>query len=59
MKIKTGEINNKHLVELFGTEKQKEIFFKDKKLNSGIKKRLLEKAKRYCEIEDLILKFKY
>ena len=53
MKIKTGEINNKHLVELFGTEKQKEIFFKDKKLNSGIKKRLLEKAKRYCEIEDL------
>lgn len=53
MEIKTGEINNKHLVEFFGTERQKEIFLKDKKLNSGIKKRLLEKAKRYCDIEDL------
>jgi len=51
--IHTGEINNKQLVELFGTDKQKEIFIKDKKLNSGVKKRLLTKAQKYCDIEDL------
>lgn len=53
MDLQLGEINNKELVEIFGTEKQVETFSKDKKLNSGIKKRLLEKAKRYCDIEDL------
>lgn len=53
MKIETGEINNKQLLELFGTQKQKDNFIKEKKLNSGSKKRILEKAKRYCEIEDL------
>lgn len=53
MKITTGKINNKQLVELFGTKKQKENFIKDKKLNSGAKRNILKKAKKYCDIEDL------
>ena len=53
MKIKLGEINTKEFLEMFGTEKQKTDYIINKKLNSGIKKRLLSKAQKYCEIEDL------
>ncbi len=48
-----GNINTKTLVEFFGTQKQKDNYLKDKKLNSTAKNRILTKAKRYCDIEDL------
>jgi len=51
--IKLGEINTKEFLEIFGTEKQNQVYIKNKRLNSGIKKRLFVKAQKYCDIEDL------
>jgi len=53
MNINIGDITTKEFIDLFGTEKQKENYFTDKKLNSTAKERILTKAKRHCDIEDL------
>lgn len=52
-KIPVGEINNKELLEHFGTKKQIESYIKDKRLGGNAKKRILTKAKKFCDIEDL------
>ena len=51
--LKTGELDTKELISLFGTPKLQERYIKEKKLGGKDKKSLLIKAKRYCEIEDL------
>ena len=53
MKLQEGEISTKELVDIFGTEKQKENYIKNKKLNSGNKSSIINKASRFCEIQDL------
>jgi len=53
MKLQEGEISTKELVNIFGTDKQKENYIKNKKLNSGNKSSILKKASRFCEIQDL------
>jgi len=51
-KLKVGEIDIKKLVNIFGTDKQKEGYKKDKKLNNRIKEGIIKKASKFCEIED-------
>ena len=53
MKLIEGEISTKELLELFGTDKQKENYIKNKKLNSGNKSSIIKKASKFCEIADL------
>ncbi len=53
IELKPGAINNKELVEIFGTERQKESYYKNWKLNTGNKTSILNKAKNKCDIEDL------
>jgi hypothetical protein len=52
-KIKVGVINTKDFLNYFGTDKQKDNYIKYKKLNSTAKKRILNKASKFCSIEDL------
>jgi len=51
--LKTGELNTKELILLFGTPKLQERYIKEKKLGGKDKQALLIKIKRYCDIEDL------
>lgn len=51
--LKTGELDTKELVSLFGTLKLQKRYEKEKKLGGKDKKALLTKAKKYCDIEDL------
>jgi len=51
-KLKIGEIDIKKLVNIFGTDKQKEGYKKDKKLNNRVKEGIIKKASKFCEIED-------
>jgi len=53
MKIKLGEINTKKFVETFGTQKLQDRYNKEKRLGGKDKKSLLNKASKYCEIQDL------
>ena len=53
MKLQEGEISTKELVNIFGTDKQKENYIKNKKLNSGNKKSIINKVSKFCEIQDL------
>jgi len=48
-KLIEGEISTKELLELFGTDKQKENYIKNKKLNSGNKSSIIKKASKFCE----------
>ncbi len=51
--LKTGEVDTKELVSLFGSSKLQQRYKKEKKLGGKDKQALLTKAKKYCEIEDL------
>jgi hypothetical protein len=51
--LKTGNINTKELLEIFGTKKQKEYYQTKKKLNNTNKNIILNKAGKFCNIEDL------
>ena len=53
MKLQEGKISTKELINIFGTDKQKENYIKNKKLNSGNKSSILKKASKFCDIEDL------
>ena len=53
MKLKVGEIDTKKLLDYFGTDKQIFNYKRDKKLNSTAKTRILTKASKFCEIEDV------
>jgi hypothetical protein len=46
-------ITNKDLIENWGTDKNKQKFIKDNKVNSSIKKLLMNRALRDCIIKDL------
>jgi hypothetical protein len=52
-KLKIGEIDIKKLVNYFGTEKQKEDYKKNKKLNNRVKESILKKASKFCDIQYL------
>lgn len=49
--IKNGIISSKELVDLFGTEKQKESYEKNGRFIGDIKKSLISKAQRMCNIQ--------
>lgn len=51
--LKIGKLNTKKLLEYFGTQTQQDNYIKDKKLNSTAKDRILTKARKFCNIEDL------
>lgn len=51
--IKKGNLKTKDLVDMFGTKKQKHNYQRDKKLGGSAKQRILTKARKYCDIEDL------
>ncbi len=51
--LKKGTINNKKLLDYFGTPSNIAYYKKNKKIVNSTKKRLLEKASRYCEIKDI------
>ena len=53
MEIKLGEINTKEFVETFGTIKLQERYNKEKRLGGKDKTSLLNKASKYCDIQDL------
>lgn len=53
LNLQEGTISSKELIEKFGTMKQKEAFLKNKKLNIATKQRILKKANKFCNIEDL------
>lgn len=53
MNLKKGNINNKDLVEKFGTNKLKKRYQADNKLGGRDKELLLNKASKFCHIEDL------
>lgn len=53
MNLKKGEINTKEFVDTFGTEKQKQSYVKNKRLGGRDKELLLNKANKFCHIEDL------
>lgn len=48
-----GNINNEQLVNYFGSNKNIETYNRIKKISTGTKKSLLNKAKLKCDIEDL------
>jgi len=52
-KLKVGVIDIKKLVDYFGTDKQKENYKKEKKLNNRVKEGIMKKVSRFCDIEDL------
>jgi len=52
-KIKIGIIETCQLVEIFGTQKNKEYYSTKHMLSPSSKKSILEKASRYCKITDL------
>jgi len=52
-KLKVGGIDTKKLVDYFGTDKQKENYKKEKKLNNRVKEGIMKKVSRFCDIEDL------
>lgn len=53
-KLKEGQIiNNKELVEMFGTEKNKKYYKEKRKVTNTMKKHILRKANLYIEIKDL------
>ena len=52
-KIKTGELNTKELVNIFGTAKVKEKIKKGGFIGGRDKELLLNKASKFCDIEDL------
>lgn len=51
-KIKTGKISEKKLVELYGSDSQKQSYLENGRFVSGYKNTLLKKLSRYCDIED-------
>lgn len=53
LKIKKGNFKEKKLVELYGSEKQKESYAKYKKFNGCNKRHFLRRLSRYCDIKDL------
>lgn len=53
MEIKKGKIKEKKLVELYGSEKQKESYSEIGKFKGANKQTLLKKMSRYCDIKDL------
>ena len=52
-KIKLGELDTKELVNIFGTTKMKEKINKGKYIGGREKELLLNKANKYCDIQDL------
>jgi len=52
-KIKLGNLNTKEFVEMFGTDKLKIRYKKDKSITGRDKELLLKKASKYCDIQDL------
>lgn len=52
-KIKIGDINTREFVDYFGTDKLKERYEKDKKITGRDKQLLLNKASKFCEIQDM------
>jgi len=55
MNLKNNQIlNNNNLVNLWGTEKQKEVYLKNKKLQTCTKNSILKKAERFCKLEYLL-----
>ena len=53
MNLKKGKITNKELVESFGTNNLIDRYQRDNKITGRDKQLLLNKAKKFCNIEDL------
>lgn len=52
LNLQRGKISEKRLVEIFGTPKIQQNYKTNNKFTGTDKKRLLDKAKRFCEIRD-------
>lgn len=51
--IKEGEILNKDIVEIFGSDNIKKRYKENNKVDKDMKGQMLKKARRYCDIVDL------